>query len=131
MRSITTTIAFILLFQQLSAQQTTVIDSVVVKENRLQSLFRNQNRNIQILDKAQILMLPVRSTAELLSYVTGADLRQRGPWGAQADISIDGSTFDQVLVLVNGVKMSDPQTGHHTLNLPIPISSIDHIEVLR
>ena len=27
--------------------------------------------------------------------------------------------------------MSDPQTGHHMLNLPIPLAAIDHIEVLR
>src|SRR5690606_12287921 len=71
------------------------------------------------------------SVNELLSYVAGVDLRQRGPFGTQSDVSIDGSTFDQVLVLINGVKMSDPQTGHHLTNVPIPLSSIDHIEILR
>lgn len=107
------------------------LDSVLVRENRLTTPYAKQNRNLQILDRKTIQALPVKSTAELLSYLGGVDLRQRGPWGAQADLSLDGSTFDQVLLLVNGVKMSDPQTGHHLLNLPIPLSSIERIEVLH
>lgn len=107
------------------------MDSIVIRENRIKEPYSKQNRNIQIIDSKQIKELPVKTMNELLSYVAGVDLRQRGPVSTQADISIDGSTFDQVLVLVNGVKMSDPQTGHHMLNLPIPISSIDHIEIVR
>lgn len=114
-----------------SYAQSYTIDSVVIKENRFHSAFTQQNRNIQLLRKEQIKALPVKSVNELLSYISGADLRQRGPSGTQSDISIDGSTFDQVLVLINGIKMSDPQTGHHTLNIPVPLSAIDHIEVLR
>ena len=98
------------------AQQ--ALDTVIIHENRIQASFGKQNRNMQVMDRKQIATLPVKSTAELLAYVAGADFRQRGPNGTQADISIDGSTFDQVLVLVNGVKMSDPQTGHHMMNLP-------------
>lgn len=111
------------------AQQ--ALDTVIIHENRIEASFGKQNRNMQVLDRKQIATMPVKSTAELLAYVAGADFRQRGPNGTQADISIDGSTFDQVLVLVNGVKMSDPQTGHHMMNLPIPISAIEQIEVLR
>jgi len=113
------------------AQQGSSLDSVIVRQNRIQMSYDKQNNNIQIMDKAQIATLPVKSVNELLSYIGGVDLRQRGPWGAQADVSIDGSTFDQVLVLINGVKISDPQTGHNMMNIPLPISAIDHIEVLR
>ncbi|MBS1772691.1 MAG: TonB-dependent receptor [Bacteroidetes bacterium] len=114
-----------------SVAQTVTLDSVTIHDNRIQAPFGKQNRNIQVLDKKQINALPVKSVNELLSYVAGADLRQRGPNGTQSDISIDGSTFDEVLILVNGVKMSDPQTGHHIMNLPIPLSSIEQIEILR
>jgi vitamin B12 transporter len=107
------------------------LNEVVVKENRLQLPFSKQNRNIWIIDKEKIKTLPVRSVAELLSYVSGVDVRQRGPGGLQADISIDGGTFDQSLVLINGIKVSDPQTGHNMMNLPINMDDIDHIEVLR
>lgn len=119
-------------FQNTHAQPlSSSLDSVVIKENRITEPYGKQNRNIEVLDNRQIMALPVKSVNELLSYVAGVDLRQRGPTGTQSDISIDGSTFDQVLVLVNGVKMSDPQTGHHAMNLPIPLSAIDHIEIVR
>ena len=114
-----------------SAQSSVALDSFVVKENRISTPFSQQNRNIQILTNDQMKALPVRSVNELLSYADGVDLRLRGPLGTQADVGLDGSSFDQVVVLINGVKMSDPQTGHHLMNVPLPLSTIDHIEVLR
>jgi len=115
------------------AQQdtTTHLNEVMVRENRLQLPFSKQNRNIWIIDNQQIRKFPNRSISELLSYATGIDVRQRGPGGVQADISIDGGTFDQTLVLINGIKVSDPQTGHNMMNLPLSVDDIDHIEVLR
>jgi vitamin B12 transporter len=116
------------------AQQDTTnnnLNEVMVRENRLKLPFSKQNRNIWIIDNQQIKNLPSRSISELLSYVAGVDVRQRGPGGVQADISIDGGTFDETLVLINGVKVSDPQTGHNMMNLPISMDDIDHIEVLR
>jgi vitamin B12 transporter len=115
------------------AQQDTTnnLNEVMVRENRLQLPFSKQNRNIWIIHNQQIRKLPNRSIAELLSYATGIDVRQRGPGGVQADISIDGGTFDQTLVLINGIKVSDPQTGHNMMNLPLSVDDIDHIEVLR
>lgn len=107
------------------------LNEVMVRENRLKLPFSKQNRNIWIIDNQQIKNLPSRSISELLSYVTGVDVRQRGPGGVQADISIDGGTFDQTLVLINGIKVSDPQTGHNMMNLPVSVDDIDHIEVLR
>src|SRR5699024_8500086 len=71
------------------------------------------------------------SVNELLAYVGGIDIRQRGPFGGQADISLDGGTFEQTLVLINGVKLIDDQTAHLMMNIPVPIQAIDHIEVLR
>ena len=69
--------------------------------------------------------------AGALQYFAGIDIRQRGANGVQADAGIRGSTFDQVLVLINGIKISDLQTGHHSLNLPIDIENIERIEVLK
>jgi iron complex outermembrane receptor protein len=107
------------------------LNEVLVKENRIQLPFSQQNRNLWIIDQQKIKSLPVRSVSALLSFVSGVDVRQRGPAGTQADIGIDGGTFDQTLVLLNGVKVSDPQTGHNMMNLPISLDDIDHIEVLR
>src|SRR5699024_7929868 len=88
-------------------------------------------RNIEILNRKDISQLPVSSVQELLAFVTGVDIRQRGPFGAQADISIDGSSFEQTLVLLNGIKLMDSQTAHNMMNLPVPLEAIEHIEILR
>jgi len=110
---------------------TTSLNEVIINENRLQTPFAEQNRNINILTKEDIKQLPARSIAELLTYVAGVDVRQRGPWGSQVDISIDGGTFEQTMILINGIKVNDPQTAHHSMNIPIPVGAIERIEVIR
>src|SRR5690606_15190860 len=93
--------------------------------------FSEQNRNVTILDRKVIESLPVNSVNELLAYVAGIDVRQRGPQGTQADISINGGSFDQTLVLLNGVKMTDPQSGHNMMNLPVSLEAVARIEILK
>lgn len=120
-----------LLGQVLPQDSTTTLSEVMVYENRLQTPFAEQNRNINILTKEDIKRLPARSVGELLSYVAGVDVRQRGPWGSQVDISIDGGTFEQTMILINGIKVNDPQTAHHSMNIPVPLGAIERIEVIR
>ncbi len=67
----------------------------------------------------------------LLQQVSGIDIRQRGVEGMQADLYIRGGSFDQTLLLIDGVKLEDAQTGHHTLNLLPPIDLIERIEILK
>lgn len=110
---------------------TTRIAEISVMASRLQIPYSKQTRNIHILTQEDIQKLPARSIQELLSYVPGVDLRQRGPFGTQADVSIDGGSFDQTMVLINGVKVGDPQTGHHLLSIPVPTEAIERIEVIR
>jgi iron complex outermembrane receptor protein len=73
---------------------------------------------------------PAWSFADLLKQDSSVHMRERGPDGTQADLSIRGSTFDQVLVMINGVRVSDSQTGHHTLDLPLPFETVQQVEVL-
>ncbi|MBA5791970.1 TonB-dependent receptor [Flavobacterium sp. xlx-214] len=108
-----------------------VMDEIIINENRLQIPFQQSTRNTQVITKEDIKKLPVSSLNEILAYVSGVDIRQRGPFGSQADISIDGGSFEQTMVLWNGVKMSDAQTAHHSMNLPIPLEAIERIEVLK
>jgi len=107
------------------------LDDVIIQGNRIQTPFSQATRDIQIITQQQIEQLPVRSVNEVLSYISGVDIRQRGPFGAQADISIDGGTSEQTLVLLNGVKLIDAQSAHNMMNIPVPLSAIDHIEILR
>ncbi len=89
------------------------------------------SRVVAVIRKPEIEQAPVTSLNELLEYASNIDIRQRGANGIQADISIRGGTFDQALVLLNGINISDPQTGHHHLNIPIDLSSIERIEILK
>jgi len=107
------------------------LDELIIHENRMQIPFQQSTRNIQVITKEDIKKLPVSSINEVLTYVSGVDIRQRGPFGSQADISIDGGSFEQTMVLWNGVKMGDAQTAHHSMNLPIPLEAIERIEVLK
>ncbi|NGM74308.1 TonB-dependent receptor plug domain-containing protein [Sphingobacterium sp. SGL-16] len=107
------------------------ISEVVISENRFQIPFAERNKNIEIITAQDISQMPVKSISEVLAFINGVDVRQRGPFGTQADISIDGGTFEQALILLNGVKISDPQTGHHTMNIPVALDAIERIEVLR
>lgn len=93
--------------------------------------FSKTNRNISLLHANEIKHLPVYTPQEALSYISGVDIRSRGVFGIQSDIGIRGGSFEQTQVLLNGLKLSDPQTGHHMLNLPIPLSMIKRMEVLK
>lgn len=107
------------------------VEEVIIQGNRLQTPFNEATRDIQVITQKQIQALPAKSLNEVLSYISGVDIRQRGPFGTQSDISIDGGTSEQTLVLINGVKMIDAQSAHNMMNLPVPLSAIDHIEVIR
>jgi len=107
------------------------LDEIIIEGNRIQVPFSQITRDIQVITRQQIEELPVKSLNEILSYVSGIEIKQRGPFGTQADISIDGGTFEQAILLINGVKMIDAQTAHNMMNIPVSLSAIDHIEILR
>ncbi len=106
------------------------LNEVEVAARRSPALYSEVGRVVTVLSRAQIEAMPVQSVQELLRYAMSVDVRERGPLGIQADISIRGGSSDQVMVLLNGVNITDPQTGHHTLNLPVDLQSIDRIEIL-
>lgn len=113
------------------AQKAVDLPNIKIQENRLEIPFSESARSLEIITKNDIKYLPVENINELLQYVGGVDVRRRGPNGVQADISFRGSTFEQVLVLINGVKIIDPQTGHHVMNLPIDLDIIERIEIVK
>jgi iron complex outermembrane receptor protein len=104
--------------------------TIVITASRNPGESSETTRSVSVLSEEEIKSAPVKNVAELLNYVQGVDLQKRGV-GAQADLSIRGSTFEQVLVLIDGVRVNDPQTGHHNLDLPITINDVERIEVLR
>lgn len=119
------------LYAQKEQDTVITINEIVINENGFSTPISKQNRNVYVIDSAMIAKLPARTIQELLQYANGIDLRQRGAFGSQADISIDGGSFEQTVVLLNGIKIIDAQTAHNMLNLPIPVEAVERIEVIR
>ena len=88
------------------------------------------DRSVTVIEKDDQDLL-YRSWVDYLELAPSVDLRQRAPGDVQGDLSIRGSTFGQTLVLVNGLRMDDVQTGHHDMDLPLPRESVQRIEILR
>jgi vitamin B12 transporter len=86
-------------------------------------------RSVQVIDRNEIRTLGATSVADVLAWASGVDFMPRSP--ALVDLGIRGSSFEQVLVLVDGVRMRDAQTGHFNLNLTVPLEQVERIEVLR
>lgn len=107
------------------------IGEVVVSAQRAPVVFSQVARIVSVIEKEEIQHAPVQSLQDLLEYSLNVDVRQRGGLGVQSDISIRGGSFDQVLILLNGININDPQTGHHNLNLPVTLDAIERIEILE
>ena len=107
------------------------LDSVVVSTNRVPLNFSEFGRTINLLSQRDIELLPSTNVYDLLDQISGVDIKQRGPEGVQADVSIRGGNFEQSLILIDGVKLIDPQTGHHNMNLPVALNQIERVEILK
>lgn len=88
-------------------------------------------RSVTIVKREEIEKLSVKSVSEILKYVCGLDFQERANFGIQADISLRGSTFQQVLILVDGVRVNDLQTAHHNIDIPVPVENVERIEILH
>ena len=107
------------------------LDDVEVTGSRAPLALGQAARMVTVLSREDIQAAPVQSINDLLKMAVGVDVRQRGAIGAQTDVSIRGGTQEQIAILLNGINICDPQTGHNTLDLPCDISDIERIEVLE
>ena len=108
-----------------------MLEEVSVTGSRAPLTKSQAARMVTVLDRRDIAQAPVQSINDLLKYAVGVDVRQRGPIGAQTDISIRGGTQDQIILLLNGINICDPQTGHNAMDLPVDLNDIVRIEVLE
>lgn len=107
------------------------LDSIVITAGRIDLPFKESSRTINIVTAQQIRNSAATNVADLLQQVAGVDIRRRGTGGSQADLYIRGGGFDQTLLLIDGIKMDDAQTGHHTMNAALPIEVIERIEIIK
>ena len=115
----------------LKAMKTVELEEISIGASKAPDVYSETARIITVITREQIKTRPAATLSDALRLVTGVDIRQRGPEGIQSDISIRGGTFDQTLILLNGINITDPQTGHHNLNIPVNLNLVSRIEVLE
>lgn len=107
------------------------LDEVELVEPQELQVFEVSSRVISVVSSRELQSAPIQSVQDILNNISQLDLRQRGNNDVQADISIRGGTFDQVLIMLNGINITNPQTGHHNLDLPISFDQIERVEILN
>ena len=107
------------------------LDSVVITSSRIDLPFKENSRTITVITAKEIKESPATNIADLLQQIAGVDVRRRGANGMQADLYIRGGSFDQTLLLIDGMKVEDAQTGHHTMNMALPIEVIERVEIIK
>jgi len=125
-------ISFFLFFtvHVLKAQEIS-LDPVTVTSSLIEKRASESGRNIAVIKGDYFQNLPVHSIDDLLRYVPGVEMQARGPMGSQSDIVLRGGTYQQVLVILDGLRLNDPNTGHFSSYIPIAPSEIERIEVLK
>lgn len=113
------------------AQISVELDSIEVTATRIPTSIKKSGKSVSILTHEDIEVMPVSSVDELLQSLPGVNLNSRNAFGVQADIGMRGSTFAQVLVMVDGIRINDPLTAHFNNNIPVSMSEIERIEIVR
>ena len=114
-----------------SPDKEATLDDVEITGSRAPLALGQAARMVTVLSREDIQAAPVQSINDLLKLAVGVDVRQRGPVGAQTDVSIRGGTSEQITILLNGINICDPQTGHNTFDFPCDLSDIERIEILE
>ena len=107
------------------------LDPVVVTGSRIPYHLSESPYSVSVITREEIAILPADNISDILEHVNGVDVRQRGAHGVQADVGIRGGSYEQTLIMVDGVNMSDPQTGHHNMDLPVNLNDIERIEIVK
>ena len=119
------------LIANLALAQEISLDPVTVTSSLVEKRASQTGRNIAVIKGEYFQQLPVHSIDDLLRYVPGVEIQARGPQGSQSDIVLRGGTFQQVLVILDGIRLNDPNTGHFNSYIPISPAEIERIEVLK
>ena len=106
-------------------------DAVVVTGTYLPVPLDDADRSVRALQVRGEPALVSNTVTDFLNLDSSVDLRQRGQSNIQTDVSIRGSTFGQTLVLLNGLRLNDVQSGHHNLDIPVAIDAVERVEVLK
>ena len=113
------------------AQNTVELDQVTISATMTPQQISKTGRNIVVISQEIIKKLPANSIDEIIRYLPGIEVQSRGPMGTQSNITIRGGTFQQVLIILDGIRLNDPLTGHFNSYIPITPDEIERIEILK
>src|SRR6476660_4857672 len=122
--------ALFVLVADVAAGQETYRQTVVVTAAATPAELGTVTRSMTVITHDQIAALPLPSIADVLRLASSIDVRARGERGVQTDFSVRGAAFGEMLVLVDGVRINDAQSGHHNGDIPVPLDGIERIEVM-
>ena len=124
-------LAILIVNYTFSQEKISELDPVTITTSINPEKASQTGRSLLVIKGERFANLPIHSVDELLRYLPGIEVQARGPMGAQSDIVIRGGTFQQVLILIDGLRLNDPNSGHFGSYFPISPAEIDRIEVLK
>jgi len=107
------------------------LDNIIVTSKILPFSYLENSRSIELIGNNDLSKIPVSTPGDLLNYANSIDLRQRGINSIQGDVGIRGGSYEQTLIMIDGIKIIDPQTGHHNMNLPLTLENISRVEIVK
>lgn len=113
------------------AQMEVELDSISVTASRISTKISESGKNVSVITRRDIEQMPVTSVDELLRSLPGVNINSRQGFGIQADVGIRGSTFSQVLFMLDNVPLNDPLTAHFNTNIPVSLAEIGQVELIR
>lgn len=108
-----------------------VLDELVVSSTKAELTLNRTAKIVTVITQDEIARQPVQSVQDLLKNVVGIDVRQRGSNGVLSGVSIRGGLFEQTTILLNGANLSNPQTAHYSLDIPVNLFDIERIEIIQ
>jgi len=124
--------AALLLFGSLSSAQApaTSLDRIFVTAARSAQPLTDLIADVTLLTQDDIARAGADSVPELLSRVAGVEIATNGGPGSTSAVFMRGANSGHTLVLVDGLRVGSSSAGTTALEA-IPLSEIDHIEILR
>lgn len=109
-------------------------ETAVITADRYLNKVSSSTASVSYINSSDISAIPVTSPAEILNYLPGFTVVSPDGSGKRSALTIrgfyGGGEAEYVLVLLNGQKINDQETGIADFNL-LPLQAIESIEVVR
>lgn len=115
-------------FSQTSLQET-MLEDIEVTADSSTNILNVDGQHFTVISQQDVKAAASHSVNDLFKQMSTIDVRQRGGYGVQTDISIRGASADQTTLLLNGIDITSPQTGHLSADFPISTDAITKIEL--